>query len=118
MVDKGHRRGGTWKTVRKEGPFIPRRMWLLISAAAAAIPAAPKVTAIAEPGPWQFTVTAVGNNEFREEHAFRSRRTCEDERETVRRGAAQVAAEQVGTSVARLARRLHFGPCQAVRRDR
>jgi hypothetical protein len=90
----------------------------MIGVSIAAIFVAPKTTAIAERGPWQFTVTAAGNGEFREEYAFRSRRTCEDERDIVRRGAARVVVEQVGTTVGKLASRLIFGACLEVRRGR
>ena len=92
--------------------------WLLIGTGGAAILAVPNVTAEANFGPWHFTVMAAGNHEFREVYPFRSGRACEKQRGIMQQGVARVVAEHGGTIFGGLARRLHLGPCEAVRRTR
>jgi hypothetical protein len=78
----------------------------------------PDTAAVADFGPWHFAVTAVGNPDFREVYSFRSRRACEEQRSTMQREVARVAAEHGDTTVGRFARRLHLGRCGTVRRSR
>ncbi len=94
------------------------RAWALLGVVGATLFALPHATAKAGFGPWHFTVTATGQREFREVHAFPSHRACEDKREKIGRGIAQVLAERGGTIVGGIARRVRIGPCEAVLRRR
>lgn len=90
--------------------------WPLICIGIAAIVALPRATGEAGFGPWHFAVTAVGARDFREAYSFQSRHACEDARNSMMQGVTRVVAEQGGTKVGGLARRLRFSLCQAVRR--
>ena len=90
----------------------------LIGAGVATVLAVPGIAADADLGPWYFAVTAAGSREFREVYAFHSRRACEERRGAIGQGVARVVADHGGTTVGGLARRLHLGPCEAVRRGR
>jgi hypothetical protein len=90
--------------------------WALLGVVGAALFALPHATAKAGFGPWHFTVTAAGHGEFREVYVLSSRRACEDKREKIGRGIAQVLAQRGGTTLGGIARRVRIGPCEAVRR--
>jgi hypothetical protein len=98
----------------------PRR--LLIGLGAAALLGVPKRAAETDfsfDGPWRFVVTAEGAVRFREEHTFRSKPSCQHERDALEQGLGRVAAGSGdGARMRGLARRLRLGPCEAVRRRR
>jgi len=106
-------RNGAQDRRENRGPARLRRP--PIGVGVAAILALPGVAADTDLGLWRFAVTAAGNGEFRGVHAFPSRRTCEERHDTIRRGVAQVVADQGGKRVGRFAHRLHLGPCEPVR---
>jgi hypothetical protein len=101
-----------------DAPVITRVKWLLIRIGVTVVLAFPRTAAMADFGSWQFEVTATGNPDFHKVYDFRSRRPCEDEREATDRGIARVLAQHSSTIAGRVARRLHVGPCGAVRHGR
>jgi hypothetical protein len=97
---------------------VARLRWPPVGAGAAVTLVLPKVAAEPGFGPWRFAATAAGSREFREVHAFRSRRACGAWRHTLRRGVVRVIGEHGGTTVAGLASRLTLSACTHIRGGR